>query len=85
MFNTKFRQQICYSVGVLFTSSLARQGGLAFLVQYSILLLLIGAPLLLLELYLAQRSSLAPVALFRHLWPLLAGLGPAVCLLAALR
>ena len=65
--------------------TIVRNGGLAFLVLYSLLVLLLGAPLLLLELRLGQYSNLAPGFLYRHLCPILAGLGPTVVLFAAIR
>ena len=65
--------------------TIVRKGGLAFLVLYSLLVVLLGAPLLLLELRLGQYSNIAPGLLYRHLCPILAGLGPTVVLFAAIR
>ena len=62
-----------------------QHGGLAFLLIYTTLVMVLGAPLLLLELALGQYSALPPARLFRHLCPLLAGLGLAFTLLATLR
>ena len=60
-------------------------GGLAFLLLYAALLVIIGFPLILLEMFLGQYSSMSPGILFHHLCPLLVGLGPALCLQAGLR
>ena len=64
---------------------IVQQGGLAFLLIYSSLVFLLGAPLLLLELSLGQYSALPPARLYRHLCPLLTGLGLALSVLATLR
>lgn len=61
--------------------TVARQGGAAFLLVYCALLVLLGGPLLLLELGLGQFSSLPPLQLYRHLQPLQAGAGLAHCLM----
>ena len=53
--------------------------------MYTVILATLGAPLLLLEMSLGQYSGLAPARLFRHLCPILAGLGLAVCIQAAVR
>ena len=62
-----------------------QHGGVTFLLMYTVMLGLLGWPLLVLEAVLGQYSSLAPGHLYRHLCPLLAGLGIAVCLQAAVR
>ena len=62
-----------------------QQGGITFLLMFSSLLVLVGGPLVMLEVMLGQYSGLAPAQLYRHLCPLLAGLGLTVCLQAALR
>ena len=62
-----------------------QHGGLTFLLMFSLLLVLLGGPLVMLEVMLGQYSGLAPAQLYRHLCPLLAGLGLTVCLQAALR
>ena len=56
-----------------------------YTVMYTVILAILGAPMLLLEMILGQYSGLAPVPLFIHLWPTLAGLGLAVCVQAAVR
>jgi len=65
--------------------SVLQHGGVTFLLMYTVILATLGAPLLLLEMSLGQYSGLAPGRLFRHLCPLLSGLGLAVCLQAAVR
>ena len=81
--------------------AVAQHGGLAFLLAYAAAVALVGAPLLLLEvctplkagLYLyvnfqvaiGQYSGLPTSVLFRHLFPLLAGLGLSIPLMAILR
>ena len=64
---------------------IVQQGGLAFLLIYAILVALLGAPLLLLELALGQYSALPTARLYRHLCPLLSGLGLAFTVLASVR
>jgi len=58
------------------------QGCLPFLLAYILLLLLLGLPIIILELFLGQYSALPPGRLYRHLSPLLRGLGPALCIQA---
>jgi len=65
--------------------SVLQHGGVSFLMMYTVILATLGAPLLLLEMSLGQYSGLAPARLFRHLCPLLAGLGVAVCIQAVFR
>ena len=62
-----------------------QHGGLVFLLIYMLLLTMVGAPLLLLEMFLGQYSGLAPIRVFRHLSPVLMGLGLAVCIQASVR
>ena len=62
-----------------------QHGGVTFLLMYTVMLIILGGPLLLLEVSLGQYSGLAPGPMFRHLCPLLAGLGLSVCLQAAVR
>ena len=62
-----------------------QQGGVTFLLMFSVLLVILGGPLVMLEAVLGQYSGLAPAQLYRHLCPLLTGLGLTVCLQAALR
>jgi len=62
-----------------------QHGGLVFLLIYMLLLAILGAPLLLLEMFLGQYSGLAPIRVFRHLSPVLTGLGLAMCIQASLR
>ena len=60
-----------------------QHGGVTFLLMYTVMLGILDWPLLVLEAVLGQYSSLAPGHLYRHLCPLLAGLGLAVCLQAS--
>ncbi|XP_023325122.1 sodium-dependent proline transporter [Eurytemora carolleeae] len=53
--------------------------------MYFLVLLLVGAPALLLEMFLGQYSGLAPMRLFRHLCPILSGLGLTIFVQAAVR
>ena len=59
-----------------------RHGGLAFLLLYGLLLVTIGCPLLLLEMFLGQYSSMSSGTIFHHL---LTGLCPALCIHAGAR
>ena len=63
----------------------SQHGGLVFLLIYSLVLFMVGWPLLLLEMFLGQFSGLAPAQLFRHLSPVMAGLGVAMCGQALIR
>jgi len=65
--------------------AVAQHGGLAFLLAYAAAVALVGAPLLLLEVAIGQYSGLPTSVLFRHLFPLLAGLGLSIPLMAILR
>jgi len=65
--------------------SIIQHGGAAFLLLYIFLSILIGGPLLLLEMFLGQYSGLCITQIFNHLCPLLAGLGLAVSIQAAIR
>ena len=62
-----------------------RHGGVVFLLMYLGLLVILGLPLLLLEMLLGQYSTLPVGRLYRHLCPLLSGLGVSLCLVAGLR
>ena len=65
--------------------SVVQYGGGAYLLVYITVLAIVGAPLLLLEMFLGQYSSLAPSQLYSHLCPLLAGLGLTTCIQAGVR
>lgn len=62
-----------------------QQGGLVFLLMYSLLALLLGFPLLLLEMALGQYSGLPTPRLWRHLCPLLSGLGLTLVVVSIVR
>ena len=70
---------------LLLPLAVIREGGAAFLLVYSVLLLLLGLPLLLTEMFLGQYSSLPSTQLYTNLCPLMSGLGVAVYLTAILR
>ena len=53
--------------------SIIRHGGLSFLLLYSALVILLGAPLVLSEMFLGQFSSLPCVQMYYNLCPLLSG------------
>ncbi|XP_045613424.1 sodium- and chloride-dependent glycine transporter 2 [Procambarus clarkii] len=61
-----------------------KNGGAAFLIPYTLMLLFAGLPLFFLELALGQYVSLGPNILFPKLVPLFAGLGWAMVILSAL-
>merc|ERR1719370_1540982 len=61
------------------------QGCLPLSRSLCLLLLLLGLPIIILELFLGQYSALPPGRLYRHLSPLLRGLGPALCIQAGVR
>ena len=52
---------------------------------YILLSLVLGGPVLLLEMFLGQYSALAPLRLHGQLAPAMAGVGVAVCVQAATR
>ena len=62
-----------------------RHGGVVFLLMYLGLVIILGLPLLILEMFLGQYSTLPVGRLYRHLCPLLSGLGVSLCLIAGLR
>jgi len=62
-----------------------QHGGIVFVLVYILLTAVLGAPLLLLEIFLGQYSALAPASLYRHLSPVMAGTGLAICVQAAVR
>jgi len=65
--------------------SVMMHGGVTFLLMYTVMLIILGCPLLLLEITLGQYSSLSPGQLYRHICPLMSGLGLSVCLQAGVR
>ena len=62
-----------------------RHGGVVFLMMYLGLVIILGLPVLLLEMFLGQYSTLPVGRLYRHLCPLLSGLGVSLCLVAGIR
>ena len=65
--------------------AILRHGGVVFLAMYLFLLVILGLPLLLLEIFLGQYSTLPVGRLYRHLCPLLSGLGVSVSLICGVR
>ena len=57
-----------------------KYGGVVFILVYLIMFLLMGIPMLLLEMTLGQYSALVPTKLFRNLSPALTGVGFAILL-----
>ena len=62
-----------------------RHGGIVFVLVYILLSIILGGPLLILETFLGQYSGLAPLSLYRHLAPVMTGVGVAVMVQAAVR
>ena len=48
-----------------------KYGGVVFILVYLIMFLLLGSPMLLLEMTLGQYSALTPTRLFRNLCPVI--------------
>ena len=74
-----------YHTLYLLPLSVIKHGGLAFLIIYCIMLLLLGTPLLLHEMLLGQFSSLSSVHIYYNLCPLMAGLGVAMYVTVLIR
>ena len=70
---------------LLLPLAVIRHGGAAFLLLYGLLLLVVGVPLLLMEMFLGQYSSLPCQYLYYNLCPLLSGLGIAIYVTVILR
>ena len=66
----------CHSL-LLLPMAIVNNGGISFLSIYTILMIIIGAPLLLTEMFLGQFSGLSSVQLHHNLCPLMTGLGVA--------
>jgi len=56
-----------------------KYGGVVFILVYLTMFLILGSPMLLLEMALGQYGGLAPTKLFRNLCPGLTGVGFAMC------
>eukprot|EP00093_Oithona_nana_P008682 08682.XXX_255129_257662_1 [CDS] Oithona nana genome sequencing. len=56
-----------------------KYGGVVFILIYLVMFLLLGTPLLLLEMTIGQYSALSPTKLYRNLCPILTGVGFAIC------
>ncbi|KAH7638851.1 hypothetical protein HUG17_2884 [Dermatophagoides farinae] len=70
---------IGYSVGLgnvwRFPYLVYSNGGGAFLIPFIVMMLLVGFPLMFMELAFGQYASLSPVVIYKHFSPLFAGLG----------
>lgn len=62
-----------------------QHGGIVFILVYIFLSLVLGGPLLVLEIFLGQYSALSPLRLYGQLSPAMTGVGVAVCVQAAVR
>lgn len=59
-------------------------GGGAFLIPFTVMLVIAGLPLMFMELSLGQYSSLGPVAAYKRFCPLLRGLGYGMVLISTI-
>jgi len=57
-----------------------RFGGVVFILIYLVMFLLLGTPMLLLEMTMGQYSALSPTKLYRNLCPVFTGVGFAICI-----
>ncbi|XP_053686088.1 sodium- and chloride-dependent glycine transporter 2-like [Sabethes cyaneus] len=77
-----------YSVGLgnvwRFPYLCYNNGGGAFLIPFTVMLVIAGLPLMFMELSLAQYAGLGPAVLFKRLSPLLQGLGLGMVLVAGI-
>jgi len=84
-----FFSSLCFSLSLhsiwSFPHAVLKHGGATFLIMYLVLMLLLGLPLLLVELFLGQYSGQALIPMFRNLVPLARGMGFALCCLAVMR
>ena len=62
-----------------------QHGGIVFILVYIFLSLVLGGPLLVLEIFLGQYSALSLLRLYGQLSPAMTGVGVAVCVQAAVR
>ncbi|KAH8290106.1 hypothetical protein KR054_000003 [Drosophila jambulina] len=77
-----------YSVGLgnvwRFPYLCYNNGGGAFLIPFTIMLVIAGLPLMFMELSFGQYAALGPVAVFRRFCPLFRGLGTGMILVSAI-
>lgn len=59
-------------------------GGGAFLIPFTVMLIIAGLPLMFMELSLGQYASLGPVAAYKRFSPLLRGLGYGMVLVSSI-
>ena len=65
--------------------SILHHGGLVFLLMYTFLLVVMGTPILTVEVFLGQYSGLVVSRLYRHLCPLLSGVGSGLAMVCLVR
>ena len=65
--------------------AILHHGGLVFLLMYIFMLVVLGTPILMVEMFLGQYSGLVVSRLYRHLCPLLSGVGMALVIQSAIR
>jgi solute carrier family 6 (neurotransmitter transporter, glycine) member 5/9 len=77
-----------YSVGLgnvwRFPYLCYNNGGGAFLIPFTIMLIIAGLPLMFMELSFGQYASLGPVAIYKRFCPLLSGLGYGMIMVSAI-
>ncbi|EDW77126.2 uncharacterized protein Dwil_GK22198, partial [Drosophila willistoni] len=77
-----------YSVGLgnvwRFPYLCYNNGGGAFLIPFTIMLIIAGLPLMFMELSFGQYAALGPVAIYRRFCPLFRGLGTGMILVSAI-
>jgi solute carrier family 6 (neurotransmitter transporter, glycine) member 5/9 len=77
-----------YSVGLgnvwRFPYLCYNNGGGAFLIPFTIMLIIAGLPLMFMELSFGQYASLGPVAIYKRFCPLFSGLGYAMIMVSGI-
>ncbi|XP_075169200.1 glycine transporter [Haematobia irritans] len=77
-----------YSVGLgnvwRFPYLCYNNGGGAFLIPFTIMLIIAGLPLMFMELSFGQYAALGPVAIYQRFCPLLSGLGTGMIIVSAI-
>ncbi|KAF8371557.1 hypothetical protein PRIPAC_77986, partial [Pristionchus pacificus] len=68
-----------------FPLSMLKQGGAAFMIMYIFCMIIFGIPMLYLEMMIGQIAQIGPMRAFQLNFPLLQGVGWAVCFLSFLR
>jgi len=65
--------------------SIIQNGGLVFLLMYTLMLVVVGTPILMVEVFQGQYSGLVVSRLYRHLCPLLSGVGAGMAMVCLVR